>query len=126
MLVFGSRSSSTFAPAAAVPRIPVLWREQGDELQLRMLRDQIDVRSARAVDPALVGDEAYALASERRRDVGEEDLDAGSDQGRILSGQAEREGHEEEGGQGAHIQECRASRSSRWRRTSGHSEARML
>ena len=40
---------------------------------------QIDIRRPRAIDAALVGDEADAFAAQRLRDVGEEYIDTGQD-----------------------------------------------
>ena len=40
--------------------------------------DQIDIRGSRPVDRAVVGDEADPFSAERRRQIGEEHLDAGS------------------------------------------------
>ena len=56
----------------------MLRRQQRHELQVVVLRDQINVRRARPVDPRVIGDETNPLAPQRRRQIGEEDLDAGA------------------------------------------------
>ena len=55
----------------------VFGREQRDELQVLVLRDQVDVGRPRAVDRAVIGDQPDALAAQRRRERRQEHLDAG-------------------------------------------------
>ena len=71
----------------------VLGREQGDELQVLVPRDQIDDRRSRTVDRRLVGDETDTLSAQRRRHVGEKHLDAGPNRG---LGDARLRGHDGE------------------------------
>ena len=65
-----SRRPSTVAADA------VLGREQRDQLQVLVARDQIDGRHAGAIDRAVVGDEPDPLAAEIGRQVREEHVDA--------------------------------------------------
>ena len=57
----------------------MLRREQDDQLQVLVPRDEIDVRRPRAIDAALVGDETDAFTAQRLRDIGNEYVDTGQD-----------------------------------------------
>jgi hypothetical protein len=57
----------------------VLRREQRNQLQIFVTGDQVDVRHALAIDPAVIRDQADALASQRLGDVLDEHVDARPD-----------------------------------------------
>ena len=77
MPVFESTSSPIFAPGVGLPADAVLGREERDQPQIGMARDQVDVRHAGAIDRAVVGDQPDPLAAEIGRQVLQEHVDAG-------------------------------------------------
>jgi hypothetical protein len=80
----------------------VLGREEGDQLQVLMLRDQIDVRCARAIHGAVIGDQRDALAAKRRRDIGEKDLDPGPHGTSVLRGDGQRQRSDDQCNENSH------------------------
>jgi hypothetical protein len=56
-------------PGLDVAADAVLGGEQGDQLQVGVLSDQVDIRCARTVDAGVIGDEADAPAAKPIRDV---------------------------------------------------------
>ncbi len=66
----------------------VFRRQQRHESQLSVLRNKVDVRRPGAVNAALVGDEANALAAHPGRNVGKEHFDSGSHGSAVTGGRA--------------------------------------
>jgi hypothetical protein len=63
-------------PLPLVPADAVLGREERDQLDRRMLGEQIDVGPAFPIHPGVVGDEPHAATPHQVQGVGEQDLDA--------------------------------------------------
>ena len=57
----------------------MLGREERDQLEVLVLRDEVDRRTCLAVDGRVVGNQSDALAADGDRHVGEKHIEAGMD-----------------------------------------------